>query len=162
MAITQIAEPCWTPSWEDDDRSEPLRSEGPHYLTADQVPTYSDGSNRAAFHKGCGGTVMFGLDGYCLRCEAEGLDGEDWEARTVVPRQLSAPCFEAECDECGYVYDEDGEGREHHLTEAGLREAVRDGYWTLVDDRLLCGECNGENERSLQRALAAVRPGGES
>jgi hypothetical protein len=54
MSIRQLDVHCWVPSWAGDDRDDQLASRGPHYAAASSIPTYSDGSGRASFHKRCG------------------------------------------------------------------------------------------------------------
>lgn len=142
MPVFQAEAPCIVPSWDGDDRDNGKASSGPHYSDPASLPTYDDGSGRASFHKGCGGTLIFALDGFCMACEAEGLGDEDHEARTVVPRTLDAPCWAVSCDECEEGFgDEDGRNGLHFTSLAEAEQDLKAAGWvTCQDGRVFCPE----------------------
>lgn len=62
---------------------------------------------------------------------------EEDPATKASVRQLDAPCWLVECDECGQVIDEYDEGHiYHHESRAEAEKTVRVWEWTLVPGHL--------------------------
>lgn len=156
--ITQLAAPCWVPSWDGDTRDDKAATYGGHYGEPRKIhgfEGFTDTQN-ACFHKGCDGIVVFGMGGgYCPTCEDENVDDGDWEIREIVPRQLPQPCWRVACDgpACGYELGDDDEAGSHYGTWDAAAKAARENRWTVAENVALCGWCNGEQEAALRVAL---------
>ncbi len=159
--ITQLAAPCWVPSWDGDTRDGKTATYGGHYASPEKITGFegfTDAQN-ACFHKGCNGIVVFGMGGgYCPTCEDENVGDDDWEIREIVPRQLPQPCWEATCDDgsgCGYRLGDNDEGGQHFSDREAAVKAAQENRWTVAGEVTLCGWCNGEQEAALDKALRA-------
>ena len=161
--ITQLAAPCWVPSWDVDTRDDQTASYGGHYASPGKITGFEGftDAHNACFHKGgCDGIVFFGLggDGYCPTCGDENVGDEDWEIREIVPRQLPQACWEAVCDGpgCGCTLgDDDDDIGQHYGSRESAAETARETLWTVAENVTLCGWCNGKQQAAIRRA-----PGG--
>ena len=156
--ITQLAAPCWVPSWDDDTRDDAKAFYGGHYAGPGKITGFEGftEAQNACFHKGCDGIVVFGMGGYCPTCEDENVGEDDWEIREIVPRQLPRACWKAACDGpgCGYELGDDDEAASHYATREGAAKAALENLWTITENVALCGWCNGQQEAALKKALA--------
>ncbi len=159
--ITQLAAPCWVPSWDSDTRDDQTASYGGHYAEPGKIPGFeglTDAQN-ACFHKGCDGIVVFGLgSGYCTSCENENVGDEEWELREIAPRQLPQACWEVTCDgpPCNYVLGDDDEAGNHYASRESAAEQARENRWTVAENVTLCGWCNGEQQAAIRRTLGGA------
>jgi len=159
--ITQLAAPCWVPSWNGDTRDGQTASHGGHYTEPGKITGFEGftAAPNACFHKGCDGIVVFGLDGYCPTCGDENVGDDDWEVREIVPRQLPQACWEATCDGpgCGVVLGEDDDDMAgHYSTTDAAANVARENLWTVAENVTLCGWCNGKQQAALRRALGGA------
>ena len=159
--ITQLAAPCWVPSWDGDTRDDQTASYGGHYAAPEKITGFegfTDAQN-ACFHKGCDGIVVFGLGGgYCTSCEAENVGAEEWEIREIVPRQLQEACWEATCDGpgCDYALGDDDDEASHYGSRDAAAKVARENRWAVAENVTLCGWCNGEQAAAIRRALGGA------
>jgi hypothetical protein len=63
-------------------------------------------------------------------------------------------CVEVQCDECGYFFDEDGDGRRHFDTKKDAVEELNRYGWQEIADALYCdGDDCQEAARKVKTSL---------
>lgn len=70
-------------------------------------------------------------------------------------------CVEVQCDECGYFFDEDNEGRQHFdVNGDAIAELTRYG-WQLIADTLYCDgdDCKDAAAKAKRDKLPDEIPG---
>jgi hypothetical protein len=155
--ITQLTAPCWVASWDGDTRDDKNASYGGHYTTPEKITGFegfTDDQN-ACFHKDCDGIVVFGLDGYCTKCEDENVSEDDWEIREIVPRRLPRQCWEAVCDGpgCDVSLGDDDDEASHYSTAEAAAKTAGEHLWTIQENVTLCGWCNGGHLAAMDKGI---------
>jgi hypothetical protein len=74
----------------------------------------------------------------------DSFEEEDGTPPTLRPERLAQACLTA-TSACGYRYDVDGDGIEHHDSREELRRTVESVGWRVVGGQLVCdpdcGDC---------------------
>jgi hypothetical protein len=59
---------------------------------------------------------------------------------TPKPEQLSVPCVDISCSDCGYVLDED-DAMNYHFQPDEIEDSLQAWEWKVDGDKHLCPEC---------------------